>query len=361
MNLELKIKLKKVLVIVIIWVVIGGWITCYDYFSIASLKEQGFDDVQFNFSLNLLFNCLAGFIGGTLGGSFLIFYVDEKFSERSYGYTIISVLISFILIVAFITTFLGLIFVPLVQGHSINSAEGWSAYIAFIQDPLHLKNIIAWSVVVSFTQLFLQINNKFGPGILFAFIRGKYRTPQYEERIFMFVDLKSSTTIAEKLGNELYHRLLKDFFRDLTKPIIYNKGHIYQYVGDEVVVSWKLQEGLEENHCLECYFQMIRKISEKSDIYLSRYGQVPEFKAGIHYGKVIAGEIGLVKRDITYSGDVLNTTARIQAKCNEYNTKLLISGALLKRLRPQLNHKIQSLGQILLRGKNQSVELCTLV
>jgi len=56
----------------------------------------------------------------------------------------------------------------------------------------------------------------------------------------MFVDLLSSTTIAEALGNEKYHNLLHDFYADITNPIIYNKGKIYQYVGDEVIVSWRL-------------------------------------------------------------------------------------------------------------------------
>ena len=53
----------------------------------------------------------------------------------------------------------------------------------------------------------------------------------------MFVDLISSTAIAEALGNKKYHSLLRDFYADMTNPIIYNKGEIYQYVGDEIVIS----------------------------------------------------------------------------------------------------------------------------
>ena len=359
MNLELKIKLRKVFMVILSWILIGVWITIYDYFSVASLKQQGVE-ITFDFLQGLLFNCTAGLIGASLGGSFLVFYVDEKFSERSYGYTIFSVLISFIIIVTFITAFLGVFVVLLETGQGIGATEGWEAYLSFLRDPLHLKNIVVWGVVVALTQLSLQINNKFGPGILYDFIRGKYRSPKYEDRIFMFVDLKSSTSIAEKLGNERYHLLLKDFFKDLTKPIIYQKGHIYQYVGDEVVVSWLLEEGIEENHCLECYFAMVKTIQDNSDQYQSKYGLVPEFKAGIHYGQVVAGEIGLVKRDITYSGDVLNTAARIQGKCNEFNTKFLISGALLKKMNLYKRYEVKSLGEILLRGKNKSVELCTI-
>lgn len=359
MNLEQKIKVKKVLVIILIWVFIGLWITVYDHVALASLVPDYVNSGTFG--INLLFNCLAGFVGALLGGSFLIFYVDDKFNDKSYGYTIAAVLVSFIIIVSFITFLLGLIFVPIETGLRLISPEGWAAYVEFLTDPVHMKNIIIWSVVVSFTQLFIQINNKFGPGILLSFIKGKYRSPKYEDRIFMFVDLKGSTTIAENLGNEQYHQLLRIFFRDLTKPIIYHHGHIYQYVGDEVVISWQLDEGLQDANCLECYFDMTQRVKENGANYLDKFGLVPEFKAGVHFGRVVAGEIGVVKRDITYSGDVLNTTARIQSKCNDYQTKLLISGDLLHLLDAGKKYNIKSLGEILLRGKNKSVELCTII
>ena len=41
-----------------------------------------------------------------------------------------------------------------------------------------------WAVVVSFTQFMLQVNDKFGPGILWKFITGKYFHPREEEKIF---------------------------------------------------------------------------------------------------------------------------------------------------------------------------------
>ncbi|MCZ6900624.1 MAG: adenylate/guanylate cyclase domain-containing protein [Bacteroidetes bacterium] len=218
-----------------------------------------------------------------------------------------------------------------------------------------------WSIIVGFTQLFLQINNKFGHGVLLNFIKGRYRNPRRENRIFMFLDLKSSTSIAEALGNEKYHQLLKDFFSDITNPIIYNKGEIYQYVGDGVVISWTLKNGIENSHCVKCYFDAREKIQALKDKYKEKYGLVPEFKAGLHYGEVIAGEIGIIKRDITYSGDVLNTTSRIQNKCNELNTEFLASTALVKLLQSQNTFNFKSLGPIELEGKIKSVELSMLI
>ncbi|MDQ3683293.1 MAG: hypothetical protein M3352_09505 [Bacteroidota bacterium] len=96
----------------------------------------------------------------------------------------------------------------------------------------------------------------------------------------MFLDINSSTSIAEQLGNETYHSLLKDFFSDITLPILENKGNIYQYVGDEVIVAWNYEDGKEDIHCLKCFFDMKLYIHKKKDKYLHRYGLVPLFKAG---------------------------------------------------------------------------------
>jgi adenylate cyclase len=118
----------------------------------------------------------------------------------------------------------------------------------------------------------------------------------------MFLDINSSTTIAERLGNTKYHDLLKEFFADVTSPIIENKGEIYQYVGDEIVVTWASGDQVQYWNCIKCFFEIKLHIERHREKYLSNYGLVPSFKAGIHYGKVTVGEIGIIKRDITCSG-----------------------------------------------------------
>ena len=177
----------------------------------------------------------------------------------------------------------------------------------------------------------------------------------------MFVDLNSSTTIAEKLGDEKYHQFLKEFFADITNPILDNKGEIYQYVGDEVVIAWKYQDGIQYNRCIECFFDMKKQIQKFSDKYLQKYGLLPGFKAGIHCGRVVAGEVGIIKRDITFSGDVLNTTSRIQGKCKEFGAEIIASDDLLNVLQLTGKYTTRFLGSIKLRGKEKDVELSTLV
>jgi adenylate cyclase len=59
---------------------------------------------------------------------------------------------------------------------------------------------------------------------------------------------------------------------------------------------------------------------------------VPEFKAGFRYGKVTTRKIGVLKKGIFFTRDILNTTARIQAGCNEFGTDILTSEKLISQL-----------------------------
>ena len=227
---------------------------------------------------------------------------------------------------------------------------------------LLLSNYIYWLVITLLTILFLFIRDKFGPITFVNFLKGKYLRPKREERIFMFMDLKSSTTIAERLGEERYFNFLNDTFSTATPGILSTQGEIYQYVGDEIVISWLTKKGVNRANCINCYYKMIALLKDKSNYFDETYGTQPLFKAGLHFGHVITGEMGIVKREIVYSGDVLNTASRIQSLCNEMNTNLLVSNDLIQRIDLRLLHKkIKSIGEIILRGKQEKVELVTLV
>lgn len=335
---------------------IGFFLTLYDHLSLYTDFSAGPSE-HYDFISSLLFHVSAAFIGSFLGGAWLVFYVNEKLRDKPYYHSIVAVLISFIVIVILITAFLGLFYVPMIVGTHLGTPYGQSAYHAYMVDYQHLKNVIFWFFITMLTQFILSINDKFGHGVLWKIITGKYHSAQQERRIFMFVDIKSSTTIAEKLGNNNYYEFLRDFFSDITDDIISNSGEVYQYVGDEVVISWPEEKGIDRANCLKCYFDMQKTINSKSEHYLSKYDVVPEFKAGIHYGDVTAGEIGIIKRDITFSGDVLNTASRIQGMCNEFKVSILISSELVNKIKH--TYQVIEIGSIELRGREQNVALCT--
>lgn len=351
---EWNVKQRKLLWMIIAWVCLGILITGYDHFIFHSVFSGG-TSKRYSFFYSLILNVGVGFTAALLGGGFLVFYVNEKFRQSPYWKSIVLTAITFIVVSISIV-----VIVAIILSSSQSGEAREKLFWTYLMDAGHLKNILIWFIVLILTQITLMVNDKFGQGVLWDLIRGKYHSPREETRIFMFVDLISSTAIAEKLTNQRYHLLLRDFYADITGAILHNKGEIYQYVGDEIVISWKLTKEGFNDWSLHCYFDMRKIITDRSEIYMTRYGLVPDFKAGLHYGKVIAGEIGIIKRDITFSGDVLNTTSRIQSKCNEYHVKILTSDELLRLLPYSNNFKIVSIGDIPLKGKENTISLSTL-
>lgn len=357
---KLSIQLSKVIIIILCWLFVGILITLYDHFLLASELAIG-PSKDYSFFKNLAFNLSAAFLGAFLGSLWLVFYVNEKLRDRPYGFTLVMVALSFFVIVSIIALSLGMCFVRYETGHwpFLEDASTTELY-KNLSNPFHLKNMVVWANIVLLTQLGLQINDKFGQGMLSSFISGKYHRSRKEERIFMFVDLIGSTTIAEQLGNDMYYKLLKDFFADITDSIIYNGGNIYQYVGDEVVISWKCGEKTIRDEFLNCYFDMRKQIDAKREKYESNYGLVPDFKAAVHFGAVTVGEIGIIKRELTFSGDVLNTASRMLGYCKEYEKNILISEKLKDYLASTNGQfDFSRMGEQLLRGKSEKTGIYT--
>jgi len=356
MNRITYLKIKQLIVIICAWLVVGLIMSVYDHFVLLTANSQG-PSAEYSFLLSTMSNIGSALIGALFGGSFMVFYVNVHYRDKPYAYTVVAVAISFILIILFIIAVLGVVFIPIRTGKPLTDPISVEALKNFLQDTSRAKNIMIWSLVVATTQLLSQINSKFGPGTFRNIACGKYNTPREENKIFMFLDLNESTTIAERLGDEKYHMFLKSFFADITNPILENQGEIYQYVGDEVVVAWNHGDGIKDNRCVQCFFDIKHQMDEASERYRRGYGLVPSFKASIHCGKVVAGEIGIIKRDITYSGDVLNTASRMLGLCKKYQSEIIASAQLISELCLAEEYVVEPLGFIQLRGKENQVML----
>jgi len=226
---------------------------------------------------------------------------------------------------------------------------GHSAAIAFF------VYVTVVAVVFSFVR---QMWVMMGGRMLFNLLLGKYHLPKEEHRVFMFLDMKDSTTHAERLGHEKYCRLVQDCFAELTDSALAHEVEIYQYAGDEAILTWRVDDGLRNANCIEVFFAFDRALQGKADYYSRRYGLVPQFKAGVNLGPVMAAEVGVLKRDIAYFSDVLNAAARIQSKCNEYGRRLLISGELRSMLPGEARPRtMERIGDIALKGKQALVEI----
>ncbi len=236
-----------------------------------------------------------------------------------------------------------------------NGIEYGDAMVQYLKGPEFTRDYLFSLSFIAIALFLLEIIQLIGKKNFFRLFFGLYRQPREVTRIFMFLDLKDSTSIAEKLGNKMYSALIRDFFYDISDAIILFKGEIYQYAGDEIIVVWP---GKKSNlNCIRCFFKMKGLVHKRHEYYTTKYGFMPSFKAGMHMGEVIVTTVGKLKKEIVYHGDVLNTTARIEGKCNELEQELLVSEDMLSMLQNQNDYLVTGVGIISLKGKSQDLPL----
>jgi adenylate cyclase len=220
---------------------------------------------------------------------------------------------------------------------------------------------VAFSLAASFVFNFLiEVNRMLGRNVLLNFITGRYHQPRLEERVFLFIDMVGSTGIAERIGERAFLRLLNRFVGDLTAPIVAARGEIHRYVGDELIATWKLSDGVAEARCVRACFGALDRLEREAPAYRREFGAVLSFRAGLHCGPVVTGEMGTVKKEIVFLGDTVNTTARIQNFCRETGDQILASATLLDRLVLPPGIAKRPLGDRRLRGKENDVALYAL-
>lgn len=316
--------------------------------SIATLGVMPFKRVN-----PLVATLIFGVVFGTcflIGGQ-----VGAKARHRSFAVTLFLQAFLYLVVIATAFTFSLWPYIALEQGWGIFDRRMLDAAGYVLSRPMTYVMITGCFMVMLVISSIFQVGKKLGPGVLWNWLTGRYHDPREETRIFMFLDVKDSTRLAEKLGNLRFSELVRDFFSDLTKPVIESRGEVSHYIGDESVLTWSLNRGLHEANCVELFFRMRRQIEKRKEHYLAKYGLVPEFKAGIHVGPVVACEVGDIKSEIVYHGDVLNTAARIQSHCNELGSDLLISEDLLEMLTLPERFSVAPHGKFLFKGKEHEV------
>ncbi len=216
-------------------------------------------------------------------------------------------------------------------------------------------------VLIVGANLLFSVNELLGPGTLFAFAAGRYYHPRIEERALLFIDMRGSTAIAERVGELRILDLLNRFVLDVSLGVAEAGGEIHKYVGDEVIATWRLAPGANEAGCVRACFGAFDRIAAERSAYERDFGLVPDFRAGLHCGPVAVGELGYLKKEIALIGDTMNAAARIVEACRETDNRVLASAALLDRvaaLPPGVTRL--RLGDLSMRGKERPMELWVL-
>ena len=336
-------RLYIVFTIVVIWVLVS-LVLLYNIVEVDKVALE---------SRRLSFFSLAFAIIGTIVVGAEAFFLKDAFRKMPIWLsTILRMSLTFILIllVSVIVLFAYWIFRYLGEISFIQFEKKFVQEIILTRSFLMLMIDLGMLSFISI--LILEISDKYGPGGLRNLIRGRYHKPRKENRIFLFLDINDSTTIAEKIGHEKYFNMLHDFFADITEPILANWGHIYQYVGDEVVICWK-NNHKNKRRCLKFINDSVKAIKRKENYYMKEYGLVPSFKAGVHAGDVTVGYIGIIKKELVFSGDTLNTTARIRSKCHELKHSFILSVDFLHDFEVPETYSVNEIGEMEFKGRKE--------
>ena len=341
-------KLQVLINITIIWVI----------FAFLFLYNIVFIELDFKNHNSLFLFSLAFAIVGFIVSAALVFYLKNAFRDYPLWLSVlIKLVFTFFLFVVVAFAMLAVYFV--FSKHKTYDEFVNTFYKEVFLTRAFLIFMIDLGIMTLLTILILEVTDKYGPGAFWGMMRGKYNKPKIENRIFIFLDINDATTIAEKLGHTKYFRLLREFFADITIPILANGGEIYQYVGDEVVLSWK-NTPLNKIRCLKFIRHAYFVVKRKESRYIKRFGVAPSFKTGMHAGEVTAGVIGIVKKDLVYSGDTLNTTARIRGKCHELNHQFVLSGDFLHEFYTPHSYQITEIGEMEFKGRTEKEKLYAL-
>lgn len=338
-----RLRLYLILFSIVYWMVVAFYFVTIRYSGLGKYAPPNLD-----FGVTLAYSAIVGFAIGLLFG---LFPVNEilRFRKRKSFLTVLVISTGFHVIF-----FITIIFLTSLYGNSYDFA------VNYVFSPSGLTVLFHLSISSLIYHFILQINKKFGPGVLLEYTFGRYFSPKVEERVFMFLDLKSSTHIAEKLEHVSYSRMVQDCYAELTRPLLFYKAQVYQYVGDEVVVSWKMGRFFSGASCYGFFYAFRDSLENRRDYFVRKYGISPVFKAGMHCGKVTVAEVGEIKTEIAYHGDVINTASRIQSLCNSCEKELLVSESFLSLVPNTDMFRVQFVTDVTLKGKESATKIYTI-
>ncbi|WP_422861644.1 adenylate/guanylate cyclase domain-containing protein [Flagellimonas sp. W118] len=327
--------------------ILGWTLACIFLSIVRGVGTQELGELQFNFPDNLVISVILGPILGLISGTAQILV-----EERIYKFMSIQRL----LLIRFLYTILFLVLMVFTAYSVYQLLFGTSLGILDFAFDRGSGAIYFYMLSVDlFLAVLRQVNLMLGEGNLMKLLLGRFYTPREESRIFMFLDLQDSTALAERLGHVTYSKLVQDCFNDLGIAIS-SDAEIYQYVGDEAVLTWPLEEGIQSQNLLKTFYNFKQRLERKRAYYEKRYDCLPFFKAGVHAGIVTVTEVGKYKKEIAYHGDTINTAARIQGQCNALKSDLLLSEKLKQQL-DSPNYKFKAMGSVPLKGKKEAVAI----
>ncbi|MDO5895037.1 adenylate/guanylate cyclase domain-containing protein [Agrobacterium sp. Azo12] len=304
--------------------------------------------------------------GPFIGATYALFACAPILAfERGYILPRLSHRISFLPTPAYIAIGLIVYAVLVFCGFAVGGTLLWATGILKVdwQRAVHAEpqTLIFTGIVCSIIVFVMRVRELLGRDIFTDLLLGRYRRPVREERVFIFIDLVGSTTFAESHGDMKAQEFLREIFATYAAPVRRHNGAIDDYIGDAAIITWPFQDAIKKSACIKCVFDILAAIEKRQDFWMKTFGVMPKLRFALHGGPVITAEIGVDHHKITYFGDTVNTTARLESLSKMLGHPILISSDLIHRLLLPKGIKSEYLGEHAVKGRGQTLGVCSLV
>ncbi len=222
----------------LIWLLMGCVFILVETAAMGTAFPNSPTIINFTFSV-FIFSSIAITIVGLMVGFLEMVLLENLFRKRSFPQKVLYKFGLYTVIILVIICITYPIAASFESNISILDPRVWQKFSNYLMSVTFLSTLLQMSFSLLLSLLYAAVSENLGHSVLVNFFTGKYHKPREEERIFMFLDMNSSTTIAEKLGHIEYFELLSEYYSDLTNAIIDHYGEVYQYIGDEIVITWK--------------------------------------------------------------------------------------------------------------------------
>lgn len=180
----------------------------------------------------------------------------------------------------------------------------------------------------------------------------------------LFVDIVGFTKLCENASPDWVIGILRDYHNRLGQTVFDNSGTLDKYIGDGLMATFGTPEPGPDDarNALRCAIDMIAAL-ERWNAERAAMGAVPiRIGIGLHYGSVIAGDIGNERR-LEYSviGDTVNIASRLEQLTRSLGTPLLVSDSLIAAMDPEsdeskaLIQQLREAGLQDIRGRESAV------
>lgn len=154
------------------------------------------------------------------------------------------------------------------------------------------------------------------------------------EVTLMFTDIRSFTSISEKLAPEQVVAMLNRYFTPMTALIRASSGTVDKFIGDAIMAFWNapLDVSQHEQRGVRCALNMQAALRALNTHLQQEMGIQLAMGVGVHTGGVYVGNMGSAELlDYTCIGDTVNLASRLEGMCPVYGVEVVVSGDCVSR------------------------------